>query len=236
MAAYDYGTLKTTTQVDPNDATTDWLYNDSFDRVTQVRRAAGSGSETQSNTSYATNKIVTAQDQNSKGDGVLKSQTLYDGLGCAIESDVFESASQYIATTQSYDALGRVVSATNPSRPGDGLNAVTTYQYDALGRVLQVQTADGAKALTSYYGSGTTYTDQAGKQRFTTTDALGRIGQVVEDPGSSPHLNYVTTYAHDALDNLTKVTQGSQTRTFAYDPRGLLLQAVNPESGTVTYP
>ena len=39
----------------------------------------------------------------------------------------------------------------------------------------------------------------------------------------------------NALDNLTRVTQGTQTRTFAYDSLSRLTSAANPESGTVAY-
>src|SRR5258708_28772089 len=37
-----------------------------------------------------------------------------------------------------------------------------------------------------------------------------------------------------SLDNLTLVSQGSQTRTFAYDSLKRLTSATNPESGTAT--
>ncbi|MBV8867310.1 MAG: RHS repeat protein, partial [Acidobacteriaceae bacterium] len=128
---------------------------------------------------------------------------------------------------------------TRPSRytngTSDGLGYATNYSYDALGRTTQVKTADGAVASTSYSGNVTTVTDQAGNQRSSNTDARGRLTQVVEDPGSSPHLNYVTSYSYDALDDLRTVTQSGQSRSFSYDGRGLLLSANNPESGAVTY-
>ena len=52
---------------------------------------------------------------------------------------------------------------------------------------------------------------------------------MTEDPGAGG-LGYATSYAYDALDNLTRVTQGSQSRTFGYDSLGRLLCASNPES------
>src|SRR5262249_26581962 len=77
-----------------------------------------------------------------------------------------------------------------------------------------------------------TVTDQALKRRRSETDALGRLVKVIEDPGG---LNYETSYSYDSLGNLLQVTQGSQTRTFAYDSFSRLTSAANPESGTVTY-
>ena len=44
----------------------------------------------------------------------------------------------------------------------------------------------------------------------------------------------VTSYTYDALGNLTKVVQGSQTRTWTYDGLSRLTQEVTPEAGTVT--
>ena len=47
-------------------------------------------------------------------------------------------------------------------------------------------------------------------------------------------MNYSTSYTYDVLNNLTQVSQGSQTRTFAYDSLKRSTSAANPESGTVT--
>jgi RHS repeat-associated protein len=87
----------------------------------------------------------------------------------------------------------------------------------------------------SYSGNQTTVTDPAGKVRTMITDGLGRLSSVTEDPGASPHLAYLTTYAYDVLNNLTSVTQGTQTRTFVYDNLGRLIRESNPENtGTIT--
>ena len=47
--------------------------------------------------------------------------------------------------------------------------------------------------------------------------------------------DYVTSYTHDALGNLTGVNEVGQARTFLYDSLSRLTSASNPESGTVTY-
>lgn len=68
---------------------------------------------------------------------------------------------------------------------------------------------------TSYSGNQTTVTDEAGKQRTSQTDALGRLIAVWEDPGSSPHLNYKTEYQYNLLDNLLcAVQKGTDTAPF----------------------
>ena len=64
----------------------------------------------------------------------------------------------------------------------------------------------------------------------------------VDEPTGSPGAlgaagspNQATSYGYNALDNLTRVTQGRQTRTFAYDSLSRLTSASNPESGTIAY-
>src|SRR5205085_11098621 len=54
--------------------------------------------------------------------------------------------------------------------------------------------------------------------------------KVTEDPGTGgAYLAYQTTYVYDALDNLRKVTQGTQERYFMYDSLSHLIRAKNPE-------
>src|SRR5678815_5358755 len=48
----------------------------------------------------------------------------------------------------------------------------------------------------------------------------------------SPHLNYLTSYGYDVLDDLTTVTQGSQQRYFMYDSLKRLVRAKNPEQSS----
>jgi RHS repeat-associated protein len=86
----------------------------------------------------------------------------------------------------------------------------------------------------------TTITDPAGVTRSTLTDAAGRVTSVTEAG------TLITSYAYDALNDLTIVCQGSafvngacpsgvQSRTFAYDSLARLITATNPESGTTPY-
>ncbi len=114
---------------------------------------------------------------------------------------------------------------------------MTTTNYDALDRVTSVAQTDGSTISTTYAGTTagltSTVTDEAGQQRKSETDALGRMTKVWEDPSG---LNYETDYAYDTLDNLTKVTQMGgaassswRTRTFTYDSLSRLKCAANPE-------
>jgi YD repeat-containing protein len=213
-------------------------YNDVLDRPTQVIRAANTSAEkSQSSFAYndAAHVITTTSDLNSFNDNALKSEVVYDGLGRTIESRGYESPTNYNATRQNYDALGRSYQTSNPFRPLAPYNETplwTTAAYDALGRVLTITTPDNAVVQTAYSGNTITVTDQAGKRRQSVTDAGGRLRQVYEDPSG---LNYVTSYSYDVLGNLTQVNQGVQTRTFVYDSLSRLSSATNPESGAISY-
>ena len=102
-------------------------------------------------------------------------------------------------------------------------------------------------------GSATTGTwidssDETGRKWQHTSDALGRLTEVMEPDGSStvgktPSVE--TDYAYDALSNLLEVDQwggaknnGTYTdhkRTFTYNSLSQLLTSTNPESGTISY-
>ncbi len=207
---------------------------DAFNRPTRVTRASGTGAASQTLTTYDdVNRTITVErDLNNFDDKAIKSQSVYDGLGRTVESRQYENANAYIATKQIYDVMGRVSQSSNPYRAASESPVWTTLAYDALGRVVRVTSPDGAAVVTSYSGNSVSVSDQAGKRRKSETDALGRLVKVWEDPSG---MNYLTSHAYDALDNLTSVTQGQQTRTFVYDSLKRLMRATSPESGVTSY-
>src|SRR6185295_4926296 len=228
---------------DANGIVSSVYYNDGLDRPTKAIRAVNGGADVKTQTIFdyqdASHKIATYKDQTAFNDQVLRSESFYDGLGRTTDTRLYEGAN-YILVQKQYDALGRAFKTSNPYRPLQPENAIwTTTTYDSIGRVTKVTTPDGASVNTTYNGNETTVTDQhdpavAGHSRKTITDGTGRLRQVIEDP-TTGGLNYLTTYSYDALDNMIAVTQGGQTRSFAYDSLKRLLSATNPESGNVCY-
>ena len=238
-AQYDYSTGKPTNATDANGVSTRYEYSDPLDRVTLISRADGVANVESHTTYWYANPTFVAQyqDQTLTGDGALRNDTLYDGLGRPIETRATEiTGSQYISTFTTYDALGRVASTSNPIRNTSGSPVYTTFSYDALGRPTQTAAPDGSTTTTAYSGtvSGNTatVTDPAGKAVKTTTDAFGNVTKVEEDPLGS---DLTTLYAFDPLGDLTTVTQGSQTRSFSYDNQGWLQLTTQPESGNTLY-
>ena len=247
---YDYNTGKLISLKDENSAVTTYSYSDPLNRITQIVHSDGG----QTNVTYPSpTHIIVYRDQNAFADQAIHSESYYDGLGRLTESDQYESSSTYISTSQNYDALGRVYQTSNPLRPGDAnwsTKYATDHFYDALDRPTQVTTeVDNASVFTSYAGNSTTATDQTGRKRTTTTDGLGRLKSVIEDPTINGHtgLNYTTVYSYDPLDDLICVNQAaasttapcsttaSGARLFTYDSFKRLTAATNPESGTINY-
>ena len=241
---YDFWSGLLTGFKDRNGVITQTIYNDPFSRPTLVKAALGTAVESHAAMYYApttafgitltNNDVLTAKDQTTLNDATLRSWTHSDGFGRTVETWSRDPQGDDKVSTV-YDAMGRVRQQSNPFRPSLGETAIyTTTAYDLAGRVTSVSTPDSAAVATFYSGNTVTVSDQTGKQRKSVTDALGRLTQVYEAP-NDPSYNYLTSYSYDALDDLTTVSQGSQTRSFVYDSLKRLTSANNPESGTITY-
>jgi RHS repeat-associated protein len=235
-SVYDFWTGQVASYTDANNQTTEAHYNDVLERPTQVIRAVGTTVANQSTFSYddAARIVTTTADLNSYPDNVLKSQTLYDGLGRVIETRKYETASDYIAIQQVpfvvlQDGSNwlRASQTSNPFRLNEQPAWTTTFS-DSLGRVIKVKTHDNSVVTTAYSGKTVTVTDQIGNKRKSVNDAMGRLTAVYEDPLNA-NVNYQTSYGYDVLDNLVSVTQGSQQRFFMYDSLKRLIRARNPE-------
>ena len=150
-----------------------------------------------------------------------------------------------------YNGAGWV--ATVSEAQPDPVTSFTSYTYDAFGRLRTLTPPDGAahqvtvaytgnrvqttssKAGTSRDASGNVIESNAVKTE--TYDAHGRLWKVTEQSGAGG-ANVTTTYDHDVHGKLkqavTAAAEGTQTRTFTRDGRGLLVSELLPEKGTLT--
>jgi len=262
---YDYYLGKTVASEDANGIVSSIAYNDALDRPTQGIQARYKvttppceppsvcvpAEKRQTTITYDdTNRVIAMNgDRDTYNDNFLTGKSYYDSLGRTWRSAAFEGSTWTMTDTQ-FDALGRVSQVSNPYRADDPDSASppsglwTTTDYDELGRVRAVTTPDTATVNTEYSGNRTLVIDQAGKQRISQTDTLGRLTKIweVRSPDAAsgtvsvsfpnhPEITagYQTDYLYDALDNLRKVTQGAQTRWFAYDSLSRLIRARNLE-------
>jgi len=140
------------------------------------------------------------------------------------------------ATTYTYDTAGRVTSVT------DGKGQKTQYVYDAADRVTKTTFAGGATLTNDYDSDGnlTVSVDSAGGSSYFEYDALDRqvwmsqpnfggngFGSDYDKAGNLTRvddLRGVVTYAYDAANQLTSMTEpsgsGTDTISFTYDRNG----------------
>ena len=231
--------------------------------LTKTAEGKPEESRTATEYSDVNRRVIVRTDLNEIGDGKLVSIQHYDQLGrvrlsrkledSATQSATDETAGIKVQTRYAYSGSNAFVLTSNPYRAATSDNSEPTMGWarkksDNDGQLIEAQTFGGAglpaplgtnanstgSVLTAYDANEITTTDQAGKQRKSITDALGRMIQVYEDP-TPGGFNYLTSYDYDAADNLRTVNQGAQTRTYVYDSLKRLTSATNPESGTISY-
>ena len=246
---YDFSSGKVTWVQDANNqvATTEYeapyppVVNNccnSLNRLKRVVSPAGGGETTYEYNDATSNMWVKTRKLRAAGVW-LESVTYLDKIGRAWLSASNEGGNLWSVSETKYDNQGRAYQGSNPYRvtatSADNVPAAaaayttkvwTTSTFDALNRVLTLTTPDNAVVATNYNGNQVTVTDQAGKQRRSESDAMGRLLKIWEAPNNE---NYLTTYKYDALDNLVQVTQGAQNRYFLYDSVKRLVRARNPE-------
>jgi RHS repeat-associated protein len=117
--------------------------------------------------------------------------TTFDGLGRPFQTDHAMPGGGSSTVITTYDDLHHKVSITNPFfSTADPTYGSITAQSDALARAITVTEQDGSVKSVSYdvvapnsLGNCTISTDEAGKQRQSCSDALGRLVEV-DEPGN----------------------------------------------------
>jgi len=178
-----------------------------------------------------------------------QSRSHMNGLGLARQTETLAPDNTWNAVGTKYDIRGRVWQQSQPFQLGSGQQpAWNEISYDALGRITGLKGADHSQTLTYYNeatrpssasadpGQTVRLVDPVQRERWSRTDALGNLAEVVEPnaygdgslgkPGST-----ATSYTYNALGLLTGVVQGpsKQGRYFRYDSMGRLTAQHLPE-------
>jgi RHS repeat-associated protein len=165
----------------------------------------------------------------------------------SVEQD-FDSLGRPNRTTLPYSGTAGQLNSTGPA---------TAKTYDALGRVLSVTDPGGGSTTYSYsqndvmVTSGPAPTGENTKRRQLEYDGLGRLTSVCEitsASGSGPcgqtvsQTGYWTKYTYDVLGDLLTVTQNAQaasgyqqSRRYTYDFLSRQTSENNPENNTTNY-
>ena len=190
------------------------------------------------------------------GNSCRQDQLIVDSFGRASTQVLVSDLEGADTVTTSHDFASRVSSVTTPNRSTSDLTyGYDTYTYDGLGRAIEVVHKD-TTARHAYYGASVTSAvggitaqlcpsstygygyptlavDEAGMKRQAWKDGFGRTVEL-DEPDNLGNLTVNTCYTYDNLNNLKKITQGAQTRSYTYDGLSRVTQATTPESGTVT--
>jgi YD repeat-containing protein len=219
---YDFNTSLAASRAGPAGLTT----NFSYDATLTAASVTLPGGET-AQQGYDYGQLSSYSTLTYDDGGVTKTLTRtaqYDGWGRVIRAVDPNNAQVNTA----YDAMGRVVSRTNPFQSGGQAGPVTTLQYDIANRAVITTLPGGNTTRTDYIGSAVTSTDQVGRKVKREIDGLGRLVKVTEQDATGA-LAQDTTYGYSLLDKLTSVNQGNQARSYKHDAPGRLLFERIPE-------
>jgi RHS repeat-associated protein len=258
LLSYDFDSGLPISITDANGRATTMSYDPSSFRLRQTSLSTGATIvATYDDGAQSTEETVTEA-----GGNVASVQiTTFNGLGLVARRALVSNSgvcNLSIQDTQ-YDQLGRVSFVSEPYASGAGAGAFTCNQqpvwnaiaYDALGRIIDRTGADGSETTASYDdglrpsssngapGQTVRTTDARGRERWSRSDALGQLAEVVEpNPSSTGKVsdggNISTQYSYNMLGQLTHVVQGpdGQERFFRYDSIGRLTNQLLPEKSS----
>lgn len=249
---YYFNTGKVAVSADQNGNASYSHYVDPFDRPTLSVDSSGGWTLNSyvSQTEVDTYSGITDTTKSSTCSACEHNRTLTDNLGKVTTQSLVNDPDGQTNINTTYDTDSRIQSITNPYR-GTSTGAIQ-YSYDGIDRVVTTTKQDGNTVTsafgpsagsvsqlcsTSTYGIGypTLRTDETGRKRLLWTNVFHELIEVDEPNTTNGSLTVGTCYQYDALGDLTKAVQQSETRTYVYDGLRRLLSSTIPESGITTY-
>src|SRR5579875_256399 len=242
--SYNLSTGTVASVTDPNNLVTNYGYNSTTGLLSSISYPDGhyveisvdyGGSGCFDGQCYTWPTTRTVKSELTANESVY-SITYLDEIGRPYAVSTSDGNTYYSTASLGYDALGRQWEKSNPCAGNECSSTDwTKAQFDALGRPTLTLLPDNEQIAYNYSVQNArpavTVSDPTGKKREALSDALGRLVQTIEDPGG---VGYITTYKYDVLNDIVKVNQGQQTRTYTYDGLGRLVSAAIPEANGAT--
>ncbi|MGF1628172.1 MAG: RHS repeat-associated core domain-containing protein [Kiloniellaceae bacterium] len=203
---YDATYNKVHTEEDANSNITTYDYDSSTGNLLTVTHPpVGGQTPTESFTYNGRGQRLTHTD----AEGKVTNYTYNTGTEALISViDDYGTGRLNLTSSYGYDTVGNITSIT------DANGHTTTKQHDTMRRVTQI-------TAPSPFGYVTTYTH----------DEDGNLVTVVNDPGTSPHLNQTTTYTYtNSFKKETETGPLNHTTTYAYDALDRVSSVTDPES------
>jgi RHS repeat-associated protein len=247
--AFSDGQLISST--DQNNLSTNYLYNDSLRRLTEIDYP-DRGKTTVSYNDLPLSPTMTIAKSITSAIP-FTSVAIMDGLGHVVRTQITSDpdGTDYVDTT--YDGSGRVWKQSNPHRSSSlSSDGTTTNYFDALGRECLVVPPDGTlpsggnpcvsqpmnTVFASYSGNTVTVSDQVGNSRRSISDGLGRLIEVDEPGASSPATSGTgsgTVAGSEQSIGGTPAASGTGTVTFSGTLQSKVTQAATAGTGSVTF-
>ena len=191
---------------------------DSKGRLEQRIDPAGNITKTQ----YGTTKTLQANMPANMIYPAYQENYQYNSLGLPIEVTQFVGESEELKTSMSYNALGMLLSMTQPN------GAVTQLQYDAFGNQTKHIDALGSTTQQTYdvFGNVTSVVDAKGNTHRFEYDRNGNLVKEFTPSGQ------VTTYSYDVVGQLTgKQDAAGNIARYEYNAVGLVVKEVLTAAG-----
>nr|WP_107908986.1 hypothetical protein [Streptomyces chartreusis] len=161
-----------------------------------------------------------------------KSETFTDAAGRTVRTTGRSLDGTTVNTAVRYDVFGRATSATRPYFTGSSPQWTFT-SFDSLDRPTSTTFPDGTVDKLSYPGVFKTEHEDADHHKaYSVVDLQGRILTSATVPASGADVT--TTFTHGPTGVLT-AKDPQNTTSQSYDQLGRLTQAVDANTGTMTY-
>jgi len=200
------------------------------------------------NGAYLVQATPLASDGTTQNGPLVK--TYYDKLARVLGTDSQGFDGSTVRQLTQYDSKGRAEKSTKPYFLATGTQRWTVNTYDALGRVVSTTNPDNSVSTFGFQGLTTTVTNSLSQTTTTVLNAQGKTVSVTDPSGTTSYTydpfgnlktvtdaaGNVTTYTYDIRGNkLSMQDPDMGTWSYTYNVLGKPLTTVDAKNQTTTY-